>query len=500
MTTYDLPDIKNLACGTVKVRLYSTQAGLTIPTKNTFIDIGEVIEAYQDQIGTASAGTAQISFADYYADYTQGFWFQVATSDFRLRFLITEGSDTFCFYGALMQQQTVWTEHWISGGTYVRSATFSLASAEAILFATTTIAWVIECKANPIYDVTISLGSSTGQYSPNSWITLQGLFAAMLSSSGLNSGFDLTDITFVYDVSNIDIEYKQSTTVYSFVDAWFLMTYFANVSPDMTLGEYSYWETSGGDPMSLYVGHATLQDIITLLLANFGLTMRVTYNTGTDRIGLEIIQAGRASSSIVTPDGGIIDSQIFQNFVLKGDAAIGRENAGSGTVSAIAANGGLAWFSQKYSPGGSQTTPPGYVTFDYDRTLLFTRCTRPHTFWENVDYSNYVFFDTASPPSTPAIIDNILSWDYSAGSYHTQIYGTTALCASIAHYLYGKMISSILQITRTYGSLKTGGSQANSKIMMRQSIDLGLGASVFFANKITKQISQNRLIVEWIKE
>lgn len=496
MTTYDLPTIgANNALGfAIKVRLYSEFAGLTVPTKQTITEIPNVIETFWDKIGSATIGNASIDVTDDCTTYTEGFWFKVLQGDFRLRFIVDTGGDgTFLFYGTIGDEETTWEGYWNDEATYVRKGTIRLLSAEKILFDTVTSDWVTELLTTDATTI-----SYTADYYPATVSSLQQMFAAMLSVSGLNSGYDLADVSCLFDAALLDLYFTHSGTDYTFNELIFILETWDVGGGAKIVQEY--WDNADSNGFALTL--STLQAMIPALLGNWGLTMRMSYNTTTERHLIQIMQGGRMTSGISVL-GKFVSEKITNRGPYFGDAARISENSSIGFTN-------IAYDSNKYTQSsilfGSFSTPA-----DYDQTLLWSRSNVVLGAPGN-QYSRYYFVGTSSAYYALVAGDVINVWRYDLGAYMpVQAQLDTGMVYAMCGLMFGKItrytwsgtpwVKTSLprrQIIRTYGECID--SLNVITIMCRTSIDLGDGANTYFANKVTMLPTQNRMEIEWIQE
>ncbi len=482
---YTLPQINNMACGVIKATLIMplTADELTVPTKNTFLDITSITETGQEQLSQASAGTAKITVVDDYTTHTEGFWWKASQYALSLRFYLVEGgADTFLFYGSIQPQQTTWTEHYVGTLGYVREGEFILLSAEGVLFSTATSAWVTEALAR---STILSWPSAPGN---RGVIALIDLFECMLTTAALNvwvttGGYD---IDVILDTSTPDLVYYNTGTAYDF-SSIHIGTSSYNSSGSSTYYINDYWDNANTHGHALAIKHATLQDAISSILFNFGLTMRMSYDVATERHKIQLIQLGRAHATLTTQDNNPIDSSIVFSTNLIGDAVrVQQEDAAA-----------YAWVSKKYNSAGlsDANPPPGYISFDIDKPILFNLVVPDYT-------SEYTSSRSLFLNATPIAIDDIKVWRYDTGAYYDRgaLDAYSMLDAMAKYYYYRLPQVNKLQVNRTYPTLTLGGSHLNSVVMQRIAIDLGSGSSNYYANKITKNVLTNNLLVEWIQE
>lgn len=475
LANYPLPDITGTAVGTFKVRLTSSLVGLTTPTANTILELGEWEESADIKIGVSQIGTLRLRIRDDTSTYTEGFWYKVFGSTSELRFYLTEnGVDTFYFYG-LPQEETVEWEEYFIGSTYVREVTLSLLSVAYTILDTTTATWMTHVVDNSVDTGAVLLND------PSWKISVKGLFSAMLSASGLNSTYSESDTTFVYNT--VDFRYTQGGNNYTLDDVWIAVKIFAGGGSHSAT---EYFLASSGNRLS--AKFATLRDLLKHLLANFGVIMVMDYNTTTQRHLIKLVQRGRAYSTALTFGSREIKGNISKSYDLLGDAT---------QATFILDSTSFVWFSKKYLDGKSTSTVPNYVKFDIDyQTIFLLNVLVPQS---GISHSRQLYLVSGS---TWTIITGIDYFNYTTGLYVTAV--SPHMQEATAGYVYYRFTNKFSLIRRTYGTFKGDDASTNShtnlRILRRTSINDGTGAANYYANKVIKRPESNEVEIDWIKE
>lgn len=483
MTSYTLPSLDTVA-GEVKITLYSNDATLTVPTSQTVTSIGDLEETADVDIGVTQLSSLRLSLKEDYTNYTEGFWYKVLAGECWLRFYLVEGgSDTFYFFGLPQEETIEWTEHFL-GSTYLRTAELELISMAAKLMDTDTINFAIEVLANDIDSGKRVLAE------PTSYISAGGLFAAMLSGSGLNPSYDVNDVSFVFNSD--DFRYTQGGNNYTFNDLKIATKIWTSGAPNFEFQTAYFDVASNAD--SLSARYAKLRDLIPNLLANFGLVMRMSYDPTADnnngRHKIQLIQRGRAYADAARLTFGDREkmSTISKSSDLIGDAT---------RASHLLDSASFVWFSKQYLDGKSTSTVPNHVDFDQDYQSIF----RTNAYLISNANNNYRQLYLVSG-TTWTIITGIQYWNYFDDQYETAV--SPYIEEAIAGYIYYRFTNQFTKIVRTYGKLKANNgstdSHVNASILQRTSINDGTGAANYYANKVTKSIESNELEIEWIKE
>jgi hypothetical protein len=479
MTAYDLPDIVSVV-GTLKVKLYSEFAGLTVPTVQTIKTIGDLTETAQRDVGISEMSTLQIDLRDDRSTYSEGFWFKVLNGDCRIRFYLSEGgTNKFYFFGTPQQDSTTWTDWAIVAGTYYRTASITLVSVTSIMMDTAVADWAAQIIVGPTV-----IGSGPTSYG----VSLKTLFASLLYVSGLNSSVDESDITFVY--YSQDLKFKISTTEYTLDDLWIKVQY----NPGSGIIGTDYFKAASGYCWAEQFDKVS--DLLSDILFNFDLYLHMDYDpagdSGAGRHKMYLIQRGRAYDPAANLTFGtrLKASTVKMASFLLGDAVIIRSFN----------TGGQVWRSKMYQPAFISTDPPVYVKFDIDRNMLFSGS--PGAPAVNLGYILWAKTGVA----TWAPIDNVEYWDYTATP---PAYVVPAQPNDIAECLaalaYNQFTTKVSSVTRTYSKLKANDGSTDSftnlNIGRKTSIDLdGAGNVDYYANKVTKKVMSSEIQVEWIKE
>ena len=489
MTTYTLPNIAALV-GTFKITVFSDTAGLTKPSINTILEIGDRVETVDTQIGVAQVATLDLNIRDDYQNEPAGFWYNALNGACHIKILLTEGgADKFFFYGIVKPETVVWTEHYI-GTTYVRTASITLASMLSVLMDTPTANWVSVILNNE-QDI-----GAQADYLPCRFVTVLELFAAMLPAAGLNTGYDPTDASFIGETP--DFYYEYDGNFYSLEDIRIATRYWDVVAVLPVVTDYfiETYLSSADNANYLPRKFATLRDLLSNLLVNFGVVLSMGYNGG--RHTIQLIQRGRAyadASNLVFSSRektGIISS----SFDLVGDAT---------RATFLPDDTKFIWFSKKYLDDFENDIPPNYVSFDRDvqcvfkiGDIVFPPVTTPCYYLGHVLY----FYDgSALQP-----IENIKYWNYSLAvpAYETANVSFYPMLQAVAGYLFYRFTTQYARIVRSYAKITAdagaGETFTAATILRRTSIDDGIAARTFYANKVILKSIISELEIEWFKE
>ena len=469
MTTYStLPDFDDVI-GLFSFTLYSDFAGLTVPSIQTVLEIGDTEESADLTIGLQQLSTLKMELRDDYTTYTTyGFWFKVLTGETQLRIYLNQGAgNTFYFFGTVQAETVQWTERYISSTEKVRVVTFDLVSMAQKLLDTPTIDWVTAVIAN-----SVNSGAEV-DLQPSYGIKVLGLFSAMLSASGLNSSYALADTSFIYGTA--DFIFTGSKNVGDLTVA--VKMFVAPASHAVC----EYWSGSG----ILSNSFATLKDVLAALLPNFGVVLRMTYDISSGRHLIHLTQRGRAYSNTLDFEDREKESEISKATDLIGDA-----------VRAVffPTDTEFVWFSKKTISGFSEAAVPNYVSFDADYLCLF-ECDGPVS---GLTISRSLWFVSGT---TWAHIIGVQYYNYSTSAYITAT-SNYEMLEAMAGYQFYRISNQYSAILRTYSKLRAGAGTDHTvlNIYRRTNINDGLATNAYFANRVIKKPSDSKVTIEWILE
>jgi hypothetical protein len=477
VTQYDLPDLSTIA-GTFRISLFSEFAGLTKPTIQTVVEIGDLEESAAIGVAIQQLSTLSITLRDDYSTYTDyGFWFKVLSGETHIRLYLNQGgSDLFYFYGTVQPETVSWGERFINHPDYpgtqkrLRTVSFDLVSIALKMFDTPTVDWETE-----VVDNSINTGREDSN-SPSFKISVMGLFSAMLSASELNSSYSLADTSFVYNTA--DLVYNPGGGDRILSDLSVAVKIFVGGGGQATTEYFS-------GPNSLSSTYATLKDLLVNLLPNFGVVLRMTYDIPTERHLIQLIQRGRAYPTTLDFENREKKSTIRKSTDLLGDAI---------KVTFLRDTAKFVWFSKKYVDGFSQAEPPNYVDFDVQYETIFI-VDGPIT---GTTVSRTLFFVSGTSWTS---IQSIKYWNYDSDAYVTST-ATNEMEEAVAGYLYYRFTFIYSSIMRTYSKLMagTGTDHTVLSIFRRLNINDGLATNTYYANKVRKRPKENEVEIEWILE
>jgi len=478
MTSYSLPNLVGVV-GTFAFTLYSEFAGLTEPTVQTILTIGDTRESANIVSGVTEVENAEIAVRDDYSTYAYGFWYKVLSGEAWLK--ITLDGNHY-FFGTVQADTVNWRESYVSGSTKIRVCSFKLVSMTQKLFDTPTATWLTEAYNNR--ELT-GYSAPTNAYAV---ISLTGFFSALLSASGINAAYAAGDAGFVAQTANKDLEWYDGSQWRALNFAWLLVTY------DSGAGEATVDYFDDGSENYLGKKYATAKSLIAALAKNFGIVMRSYYDTSDSRHKIHLLQ-GRAYDDSDNLDFSSREkiSELSRSTHLYGDAV---------KCTAIY-NDELVWFSRKYLGSAasdfSEATPENYVEFDIDAYLPYLVDGSAPT------ASGYPIYSGATA-ATVLESTGVRYYRYDGiGTVSASATQHRKMLEAIAGLTFSRFTTILSSIRRTYGKMRAkvgAGSDTHTSltIMRRTSINDGLGASTYWANTVIKKPATSEVEIEWLKE
>jgi hypothetical protein len=495
LTQYTLPLISATA-GVVTIDIFSSTAGLTVPTVDTILAVGPLTETMDSALGISEVANLSLTVRDDYSTHTAGFWYNIlnATTTYIRIYLAEGGSDTFYFYGTPQQDATRWTEASLFNSTYIRTADITLVSLLKVLMDTPTATWALALHAND---------TDSGERNINhavSYISVLNAFDCMLSASGINASYASGDTTFVYGTQ--DIKFKYSGTDYR-VDQLYFCTQYLSGAPAIANTVYF---TVAGAGTALSERFATLKDLLANLLPNLGVGLRMNYDIAGGRHKIQLIQRARAKADAarLVFASKEIESTIGKSMELLGDSVratsfISAPWWGAGYSTPI-----NVFYSKKYYSGrGTDTEAPDYINFDFDLICIFRCADGDDSYTYGTDpgqHASRLFFALVGGQLEP--IATISYYNYLLDDYNTATdpQMEDAMCG----YVYYRFTSLFSTYTRRYGALAVSDgsttSHQNVTIGARTEINDGVAAANYYANRITKDVMKIETEIEWFKE
>lgn len=486
LTTYtDLPTIQNTSVGTFKLTLYA-EAGLTIPTKQTILNIGDLESVLDLDVNLRSVKTLQIDIADVYSTYTEGFWYHVALSaEMYLKIELDEGAGyTPYFFGLVDPLNSDFMEHYVSGTSFVRTGSITLVSLESKLWNVKISELKTVMLANrslPFYGETPKPENGLAGY-----MHVKDVFASLLYAAGLVTEYDSGSATLVYDSANPEFKYTEGTYVYDISKLILGLTqYDTYVGDEWVEGTYNL-------QFNFYSATNYCVDYITHILNKFQLMMDLTI----DSFMVPCINLYQRSHAFADSKnrsfGKLLESEIMVGSVLR------KSGVKVNTPYRLS-----MWFSDKVDLLPHAEELPDYVNIDLDLDIDFT----PEFVWGVDDIHTPTYYGVTG---TDFMINSIDYYNYDTSTYDTadtytsysQLY--LNWCQAVAGYLFNKFHNPFVGYTRTYGSIKsnngTTNTHVNSVCSMRTVINDGSGDKTFYANKVIKNAQDNTLTIDWIEE
>lgn len=485
MTAYPLPSLVTVD-GTYSFELYSATAGLTVPTIQTIKSITPLKESANVIVGTSEITNVQIEFRDDDSTYSQGFWFKQFKVETWLRIYLDEGAgDTFFFFGmidTLSPGSIDWQESYL-GANRIRTATVTFLSIARKVFDMEIDDWIAEVLAND------EETTNSDQAAVSSVISVPGLFAALLSGSGLNPSYDVADVSLVYG-SATDFTWGEGVGDYRADEIYVPTEYIVSTGPTVT-SPTVYFDTSSANCLSVQLDgtgyYSEMGALVKDILFNFGLQMRMDYDTVGDRHLIQLMHR----HDVYT---GTLD---FSN----------REKASSGfgaskllldsvRASDLMDDTKFIWISKKYCRFSSPATPPNRVKFDVDQQIPFIIDDTA------LGEGNHSLYYWAGTGNDAVFITGCKYYDGPIGG--AAFDDPLKMQGSAADYLYQMFSENKGTVTRRYGQMTAdaGSGETHTAVGIMRRVEINdLDSTVtYFANTVTKDPVTHEIEVEWIEE
>lgn len=435
--------------------------------------VGELEESADMSLGVHQLSSLKLTLRDDTSTYSYGFWFKVLSGETHIRIYLNQGgSDLFYFFGIIQADTVVWGEEYI-GSSRIRTVSFDLVDMAGKIMETLTADWSDDVIANSVYTNNVSTGSISYV------IKVTGLFAAMLKTSGLNSTYALTDVSFVFN--DVDMKFLVGASEYNLSEIYAPTRYYDGVSDT----DNALFQNPGGGIAAQY---AKLGGLLPDLLKTCGVILRMSYDTSSERHLIQLIQRGRAYSATLDFEGREKSSTIRKSFDLLGDAV---------RCAYFDALSLFVWFSQKYSDAPTTTAVPDQVELDIDSRSIFRAEGTSLAGANAVDF----YYWSGTGGVEPTAIDGVKYWNYATDAYVTAG-ATHPMEEAIAGYAYHRFTNEYASFTRTYSKLMAaaGTDHTSLNILRRTSINDGLATNTYYANKVKKMAESSEVEIEWILE
>lgn len=494
LTEYTLPNV-NSPAGEFTVKVYCSDASLTVPSIQTILTIGSLEEGIDVAPSIQEASTLNISIADDTSTHAQGFWYKALASECHIKFMLMESSaETYFFFGTVEPLQVSWTDHYVNTGStvFVRSADITLVSFEKKLFDGTTID-----LQNDVYSRRVVQSSDSPQEGdPYTYFRVMNIFASLLYITGLNETYDRTDVEYIYNPSLPDFKYIQAGTLTPFT----FENLFLFPSIWLSGGELASYFFTGTSQWSQKYHY--LKDFISMLLNTFQLILKFDFTD--DRVKIKLYQRGHAYSDALMAS---IGHPINRTITIASDKQIDSVSAHD-----YWSPSNLRWVARQYSDDVQSIAVPDYISIYLEIPVLFQVGVGSFSSW-SISAAQVLAGASGINEDNDDTMDQTFATRITSTEWYN--YNTNAYVApsisdlyrleeSIAGYIYNRFAGSFKAIQATYGTIKSTInsvlSQANSRAMIRQSINDGNGAVSYYAQSVKKDPSTNRMTIIWLEE
>jgi hypothetical protein len=480
VTQYTLPPIYNRPVGVINSYLLFTQdfAPPTIPPVLRILNIGELIERIDVENGSTELENIDITFAEDYSTYPEGFWYKLIIENPSINFdvmltLVNDANEEYYFRGTICRQNSSIPEMFLDNVNnptkWVRGMKLQFTSLITYL-QNVEIGDVCSLVATKFVSMVDTDFAGTPTYN---FAKLRTIFASIYSIA-FNSTYDESLI-----LNNGDFQVTNPGAISPYwmdwiegyiISNWF---YAANLPPLNA-------------PNTYFSSYSTGWDLLKNLCAQFGVIPRYWYGNSSMYIDpvaannkhhLTFNSRGR-SGSLITPCGNILGSTIVP---------VSTKRVSRLQVTSLNAND-PAWY---YDGTLHLYSPEDWRQFDKTISTDFvTLQTAPYVaLFQPLDSGHCYTANT------------IRYWNYSTGSYST-IGSFSEALASYLFYRYN--FAGRIEINRTYGSILANNGLTNSQLWMQNlnqhSINDGITTRSFYSTEIHKDILNNTTQVCWVQQ
>src|SRR3990167_7215755 len=369
-TEYSLPNFVGVA-GTFNVVLRSGLAGLTIPTVNTILQIGDVTESIDVVPGLSELSTLKIGMRDDYSTYADGFWYRVwhdTSEKPELKIYLVEGSTTTYFFWGQIQPNASRTLEYsvISTPSFIREFEITLVSLINVCRDILISDWITEILTH------VTNTGLTFDDKPTKIVQARAIFSSFLAVV-FSQAYDIDDSQFVSDGTNFDLSYNDGAWK-GFSDVYIATEYDPVPSPGPSApiatdyfapADPLYLPTLYGETSDSPKGFDFLVDC----MKNFGVVVQHFYGgtdgtiNGTNKHRFKLLQRGRAYTGTITfgsPERLKSSSEII----------VSEKRVDGVYVYNKAVDTNFRWHWQRYG-GTNGFDPPSEAVFDIKFGALF---------------------------------------------------------------------------------------------------------------------------------
>ncbi len=477
MFSYALPNVV-LPAGTLHTSLICSISGLTVPSGNQLVDIGDVTERIEESPGIIRLAEVTVDLIEDYSTYSQGFWYNVLSSgNFQLVFLLDEGSGlTFLFWGTTVGQTEQVNENYLlldgTGapvtGQINRSFQLTMASVLDLLTTVTFDTFIQQMKS---YVVTAIDGQG--------YISFSDIFGAMMVSTFVTNVDHALSLYF----RGYDVQFDDTVLSRTNIPASGLFMKWQNLSAVYN-GKVSGSVYLSGTPGADYWGSRfdTPLALLGTLARSFGWLPRYFYDVTNSRHSLEFLTRGSWPPYTLTMPPIKRPSQIQL------------------TTDFQATNFQISTLDNSVP---SFQLPLGVTSFDFQQQLEFelgntaTGLTVP-------DDSN--IFENSSGSSFTSGHIYTMMYDYITKALiypPGPLHGSSFLTPALLHMYYNKFSRPLRSVIRTYKGVAPTENGVTSHTVIYPTkvtnINDGVSTRAFYANEVRKNPKKNELYVQWIE-
>jgi hypothetical protein len=297
MTTYiSFPHIETVH-GSFRLEVVSEFDGLAAPAIQTVLSPGKISKNAFVTLNEQEIGQLQLLLREDYSDpaVPEGFWFKIFSGYHEVRLFLVETDDTYLhwFTGIIDQPTSDWDTWSLIDGKRIRTPNVTLLSTLSKIFDPTIItvaSYVAEVIAN-----SISVIPEAGVEKFNYVISVRGLFACLLSASGLNSSYSRDDASFLFGV-DYDLFYMSQMSPPDESHSHHLGHLYVPIKIDDggTTFLLDYWDQY--DESYLNLKYNSIQDMISAFIQNWGIRLSIYFDYDAGRYRIQLRQNWRTFS------------------------------------------------------------------------------------------------------------------------------------------------------------------------------------------------------------
>lgn len=512
MTSYTMPVIYNTAVGEIHWKLFvdSSLPALTIPTTCNILNIGKIKESVDVQTGVIDVANCDITMAEDYSAYSDGFWYHIINSDayralnVELSFTIVEnGVETFLYRGGVFRSATTWNELYLDNTTsptrWIRVHILQLSENQTL-------------KNTSVQNV-IDYLKSTYMASNYLYVASAPSGPAFLQKTAKFNELFKSIIEVAYGSAGECVEIGQDVKVLDrngVTYSWLSMAFTVQTQHDAPGGAledsiFIAQSIAGKQNSYAWVNRfSSAYDLLVYLCSVFLAVPRIKFDVSSDVPYVEVSYRGNhgSPSGFLTMNGGISESTITSLDATQ-PVSFNIVDPLEGTTD--------SYFSFPTESGVLYGQPLLSQSFDVSIQTDFIQGIYSSTdgsgndIWD-VTHAGYYTIERFLFVASDFLVTNMQVYDYYNGIYYDAGISTMPnnFSTNLCYYLKQRFRNSRISYTRTYSSLQSNNgsttSQANTKCLAGTQINDGVTTRNFYATAVEKDVMTNRATITWVQE